>query len=100
MPAPQIHYFRVQLALKEGIGGENKERVRGTAGHQQPTLATLSFPSIYGNHWIIYKPLPLALRESVCERGGICRAHHHHGVACCCGCLAGGSTGPRPVFLG
>lgn len=80
MPATQIHSLRVQLTLKEDrhgwrhTGGESKERVRKTTSHQQPTLATLSFPSIYGNHWIIYKPLPLALCGCVCgrerERGG------------------------------
>lgn len=83
---------------------------RKTRSHQQqPTLATLSFSSIYGNHWIIYKPLPLALCEWECvrgrerARGGICWAHHHHAVSCCCQCsccgsLAAGSAGPRPVY--
>lgn len=69
MPATQNHSVRALLALKEGRHGwratggkkKKKERVRQTTGDQQPTLATLSSPSIYRSHWIIYKPLPLAL---------------------------------------
>lgn len=71
MPVTRIHSLRAQLTFKEDrhgweqTGGENKERVRKTTSHQQLTLATLSFPSIYGNHWIIQKPLPLTLCECV-----------------------------------
>lgn len=51
-----------------------EERTRSKWGKQQ-AISSQSwppylFPSIYGNHWIIYKPLPLALCESVCEREG------------------------------
>lgn len=83
MPATRIHSLGVQLILGEARhvwrltrGGE-KERVRRTTSHQQSTLASLSFPSIYGNQWIIYKPLPLTpcvwacVREREKERGGI-----------------------------
>lgn len=79
MPAtPDILSLREQLTVKEDrhgwreTGGEKKERVRKTTNHQQslPTLATLSFPSIYGNHWIIYKPLSLALFVCVRQREG------------------------------
>lgn len=77
MPATQIHSLRVQLTLKEDrhgwrqTGGENKEWVRknnkrSAASFGQPYL----FPSIYGNCWIIYKPLPLALCEGVSVREG------------------------------
>lgn len=70
----QTHSHRVQLTLpadRHGCretGGGNKERVRKTTSHQQPTLATLSFSSIYGNHWVIYKPFTLCV--CVSERRG------------------------------
>lgn len=98
MHAAQIYSFRVQLKFKEDThGGENK-----VTSH---TWALLSFPPIYGNHWIIYKPLPLTLWVGVCvrQRGANCWAHHHHAVFCCCQCschcccLASGSAEPRPV---
>ena len=46
---------------EQGASEENNRRSAASLGH-------LIFPSIYGNRWIIYKPLPLALCYCVCQR--------------------------------
>lgn len=70
MPATQIHsQSTADIKRRQTWLETNWRREEGASErNNKPTLAILSFPSIYGNHWIIYKPLPLALCESECER--------------------------------
>lgn len=72
MPATQIHsQSRADITRRETWWESSWGGAGGSSESNNKTSATLSFPSIYGNHWIIYKPLPLPLCERLCDRGGI-----------------------------
>lgn len=56
-------WLQTRLSRERGAS-EGKQQAISSSQPRPPYL----FPSINGNHWIIYKPLPLALCEGVCGR--------------------------------